>query len=601
MTNSSFSLQPSSFSLAGCLAASGLGVSILFGLLSPEGILHFDDLTHYLYAKWAWQWPAYLLDDWGRPGFTALYFFPAKIGWQSCRLLSAVLTAASAWLAFRVAQRMGLRHAWGVVPLCYAQPLFFQLSQTTLTETALAFYLTLALYLAQRGRWSLSAAILSIGFVTRHEAIIFLPVWVWFAWQDGVGQRKTPPNQKSISKQCGCGTGVSPVDHHGRNARATEVFHRGRDARATGLWRLWPILWAPLVVNGLAILAGMRPAMDRLLEAAPTTQYGYGGWLTFFCRSMEAWGPGVTVLTMTGLGAMWKKARGGGFVVACVVIYFAAQTIIRALGLFDSGGYARFLVAISPLVAIVALVGWQRLWAVEARARRAALILAAASMVLLWLSMEQQLVLFSERGGTVADLPELHRAVPAVRIAAAAVVLLAIVSVIRTFKERAELWHRRLTCGPKWYAAAPVPAALSVLMLLASYSLCHPLWRPVQAEIIDDLRQWLADRGLEEREIISAHVWLDYATGRELPPDRPTVREQLERAPIGTLFAWERQFAGSEDHGLRLKEFTDNDRAFRLIHETNPAPFKKEPYLRIFKKTGAWGPCAAETSRQSHP
>ena len=173
--------------IAVVLAGAGLMTSIAFGLISPEGIYHYDDLTHYLFAKWAWKWPAYLLHSWGRPGFTVLYFLPAELGWWACRVLSAVLTAISALLAFFVARRLGLRHAWAAVLLAYAQPLFFQLSQTTLTETALAFYLMLAVFLAQRGRWALSAAVLSIGLVTRHEAAVFVPLWAWFAWR-----RSTP-------------------------------------------------------------------------------------------------------------------------------------------------------------------------------------------------------------------------------------------------------------------------------------------------------------------------------------------------------------------------------------------------------------------------
>ena len=156
--------------LAAILVSIGLAVSASF--ITREGILHFDDLTHFLFAKWAWTYPAYLLDEWGRPGFTALYFLPAKMGWVWCKLLSAVLTAWSAWFAYRIAQTLKLPHAWAAVPLAYSQPLFFQLAQTTLTETVLAFYLTLAVFLALRHRWSWSAAALSLAFVTRHEAIV---------------------------------------------------------------------------------------------------------------------------------------------------------------------------------------------------------------------------------------------------------------------------------------------------------------------------------------------------------------------------------------------------------------------------------------------
>ena len=297
-------------SLALALATIGFALSAIFALHDPEGIVQFDDLTHYLYAHWAWTWPAYLLDDWGRPGFTALYFLPAALGWTACRILSASLSAATALAAYEIVRTLGLRRAWLVVPLVYVQPLFLQLSQTTLTETPMAFYLTLAVLLALHGRWTASAAILSPAFVTRHEAIIFLPLWLFLAWRD-----RAP------------------------------------------LWRLWPILWAPLAVNLLAPLAGVNAPIARLFEPTPSTQYGRGGWLTFFCRTLEAWGPGVAVLAITGFVATTRR-QGGAIVAATIALYFAAQTIIRALGLYDSGGYARFLVPISPLIAVAALSGW---------------------------------------------------------------------------------------------------------------------------------------------------------------------------------------------------------------------------------------------------
>ena len=514
--------------IAAGLVVLGLAITAACALLSPEGVHQFDDLTHYLYAKWAWRWPAYLLDDWGRPGFTVLYFLPAGLGWPACRILSAVLTAAAAWMAFRIAQMLGLRYAWAVVALAYAQPLFFQLSHTTLTETPLAFYTTAAAYLALRGRWSGSAAVLSLGFVTRHEAIIFLPIWLFFARRQGVS-----------------------------------------------LWRLWPMIWAPLVVNILAWAAGMRPLIERLLEPRPTTQYGFGGWLTFFARSLHAWGPGVMVLAMTGLWSLTRR-RGGAFIAICIAVYFAGQTIVRALGLFDSGGYARFLVPISPWVAIAALSGWLRLWDRDAAVRRVALIVAGCSMVLLWLSMERELVLIAHGRAAGTGLAELATAQKAIQICTGVFITFGFVALVRMRRSSEIPWTTGL-----------VPIGVTAMILLTCYALCRPLAPPPEAPLIENLKRDLALRGLGDREIVSANVWLDYATGRALPPDRPSVREQIERAPIGGLFAWERQFAGSADHKLELDEFLQSP-SFRLVLETPPGPYAEGPYLRVFEKIGVW-------------
>ncbi len=83
--------------MAGALLLVGFALTAACGVLSGDGLLHMDDLTHFLYAKWSWQWPSYLLDEWGRPGFTALYALPAKFGWDACRFLSMILSAAAAW------------------------------------------------------------------------------------------------------------------------------------------------------------------------------------------------------------------------------------------------------------------------------------------------------------------------------------------------------------------------------------------------------------------------------------------------------------------------------------------------------------------------
>lgn len=513
--------------VAVCLVALGLTGSVICATIAPEGVIHFDDVTHYLYAKWAWQWPAYLLDDWGRPGFTTLYFLPAKFGWQTCRWLSAALSAGCAWLAFRIAQTLGLRHAWSVVVLTYVQPLVFQSSQTTLTETPLAFYLTFAAYLALRNRWSWSAAVISLGLVTRHEAIIFLPIWMFFAWR--------------------------------------------RDAN---FWQLWPILWAPAAVNSGAWLLGLPMAIQRMVDPAPSTQYGQGGWLSFFARGLHAWGPGVFVLAMTGL---WKlsRSRDGAFLTTCVAAYFLTQTAIRALGLYASGGYARFLIPISPLVAIAALVGWQRLWQENAVTQRRAAMLAGGTMILLWCALEREILSQQSATDFLVYQSEVNIARWIVRISTIAVTLLALISVLMKPRRR--------------FAKRLLPVGLAGLILFACFVLCRPLKRQSEFGLIDEARQHLTENGLGDREIISANPWIDYVTGRALPPGHLSVREQLEQAPVGTLFAWERKFAASEDHKLRLDEF-EKSPSFRTAYKSRSRQFEEHPYMTVFEKIDHWGP-----------
>ncbi|MEK6642599.1 MAG: hypothetical protein AABZ08_01720 [Planctomycetota bacterium] len=508
------------------LTAIGLVASLIAASLDPLGVLHADDLTHYLFAKEAWRWPTYLLHDWGRPGFTIPYALPAAFSWLACRALSAILSALSAWFAYRIAGGLGLRAAWAVIPLCYLQPLFFKLSQTTLTETPLAFYLTLALYLAQRRKWTLSSTIISLAFITRHEAIIFLPIWLYFARKDRVP-----------------------------------------------LLRLAPILWAPILVNTLAPIFGVGTILTRMIDPASTGQYGHGGWLTYFARSLEASGPGIMVLAMIGIFYQLKPFTRAAMPAACALTYFATQTIIRALGLYDSGGYARFLVPIAPLIAIAALSGWHQLRNPDATTHRRATLLALVSMSLLWLAMERQLILYAMRMDEIAELPEIHYAKLAMRIATAGIAIIALATLARRTKTPSRL----------------LPASLAILTALATWSLSGRLYAPPETQLIRAMNEWRTTHGHSLAPIISASVWIDYLTDRDLPPDRPSVRTQLELAPLGTCFAWEKQFAPTPDHKVPLTDLQHSN-CFELIYQSAPIHGEKEPFIRLYKKIAPWPP-----------
>lgn len=525
--------------LAAILLVLGFGLTVACGRVHPDGLVHFDDLTHYLFAKWAWTWPSYLLNDWGRPGFTIPYFLPAALGWPACKVLSAIMHAAAAWLAYGIAGRFGIRRAWAVIPLCYVQPLFFNLAQTTLTESPMALYVTASVYLALRARWGWSAAVMSLAFITRHEAVILAFPWAWCAWRAGVPLR-----------------------------------------------RGWPLIWAPVAINVAAILAGVQPAIELLFAPRASTQYGRGGWLTFLCRSLEASGPGVMVLAIAGLAPLWRN-RAARLTLAVALTYFLAHTAIRALGLYASGGYARFLVPIAPLVAVAALAGWNRLFDSKATERRRGTVALAAAMLILWASLERQFEIHDRMHDILAEFPQVAQARTAVRLATGLLVATCAAALIADRRGIQRASHEASDARrDHWAMAAPAFVVMS-LIALAAWKLAGPIQPPPEAAIIRDTLTWLHDNGHGEHEIISSNVWIDYVTRRNLPPDRPTVREALAAAPIGALFAWENQFAASEDHRLPLSDF-DDDPSWRLIHQSAPRPGAKSPYLLIFQKISDW-------------
>ncbi len=499
----------------------GFVASAAYAILSTGGY-QLDDLTHFLIAKWAWRHPSFLLFDWGRPGFTIAYFLPSALGWTAARLTTAFICAATAWLAYRIARRMSLPLAWLVPILLYLQPLFFELSFVTLTETALAFYITAAIALAQSNHWSLSAAVLSLTLLTRHESVVFVPVWFVVAWYRGV-----------------------PI------------------------WRLWPVAWAVVAHRLLSPFASPGPFWQRWLDARPTTYYGHGGWFSMFCRSLEAWGPGIAILAICGLPAT-RRRPFGGLVVGSLVVYFATHSVFWALGLYGTGGFPRFLVSVSPLVAIVVADSLSMLFASDDTIRRRTIVAAATVSVALVAAVERQMRL----PGVPFYVPYSHHVQWLVRVLAVTLTLCALAVITR----------------PRDAAPRRIAAPLVLLLLLAAQILA---WRQVVTVLqplpnqraAADALAWLRDHKLSDRPLIYADICLAYARNEPFTPDAPALKPRAQDAKIGSLIAWDPFFAQHALPGPALtQESLDGSPAFRFIYETRPIPNQPEVRIRLYEK-----------------
>src|ERR1041385_8028667 len=88
---------------------------------------------HYLFARWAWTHPEMFVGVWSRPLFTLLYSFPSQLGYPAAKLFSALISIATAWQTWRLAEEMKLNHAPLAIPLLFLQPSFFLICTDTMT------------------------------------------------------------------------------------------------------------------------------------------------------------------------------------------------------------------------------------------------------------------------------------------------------------------------------------------------------------------------------------------------------------------------------------------------------------------------------------
>jgi len=314
--------------LAGVMVvAVAVGAGLI--LLRPEAVHHSDDLVHFQMAAWSFGDPAYLLDAWGRPGFTVLYAAAAQAGWVGAKLFSLGLAAATVWMTALIARELDIERPWLAGLLLWAQPLFFRLSIATLTEIPAAFYLAGALLLFFHGRFAWASLVFGLQFVTRHELIAFAPIWVAALWW-----------------------------------------------RRSSVWSwLWAgaLLPAALVAeNVLSAAFGLDLPASVFGTARANLDYGTGTALAYAAAAAVVFGGVVALLAVVGAFRM-RAIRGLWLIVALAACSLAVQTALRTGNLFATAGYPRFIVTICPLVALLAAAGFDRVkdvpsWANSQRA-----------------------------------------------------------------------------------------------------------------------------------------------------------------------------------------------------------------------------------------
>jgi len=505
----------------------GFGLTAGSGLLS-EGVYHEDDLKHFLSARWSRHDGRYLLDEWSRPGFTVVYALPAMIGsattgWHACRLLSAVLSAATAWVAYRIGRHYRLRHAWVAVPLVYLQPMFTHLSLTTLTETPMTFYLALATWLLLRERPIASAAVIALAPVTRYEGIVLLPIWAV-----ALGRSRAP-------------------------------------------WPAYAAMWWALALQNLLACVYLESIpIKAFFEPAGATGYGTGTPFTFVPRLLLAAGPVVAVLAIMGVGRLTRRP-GGWLVAAGALIYFCTETAIYMGGAYSSGGYTRFLVPITPWLAVLATAGAQPVFLAGRQAiRRRAVLAAGIVLIALWAVCEIEWCWRPPR------IPEnWHLAALVGRAAAAGFIALLAAALHRI--------RRNGRAGPKTVSRRFVTVAAAALLLAPPIWALIPLRLLPRHRIMREAAGELETQTWRQRPLITLNYWLYYWTGRWVPSHFKKWEKTLAEAQAGTLFAWDARFCPDPDFNLRFEELSHNPN-WRQVWAGRAVGGSETPFVVLFER-----------------
>ncbi|MBK9386999.1 MAG: hypothetical protein IPN34_19465 [Planctomycetes bacterium] len=505
------------------LSLAGAALAALVAWLS-ESVYQDDDLTHLQMAAWSCSDPRYLLDSWGRPGFTVLYALPAALGWLPARLFSVLLSACVAWWSYAIARELRVRWAAIVPALVWLQPLFFTLSTTTLTETALAFYLTLAFRLLQQRRFTASAALISLAMLTRHEAVLLTGLW-------GLAFLRERPR-----------------------------------------WSAWLALgWAPLAHNLLALAFLGRAPVQAFFEPKPTTIYGSGEWLTMWLHAHVAFSSALLLAACAGALALARR-RGALLWIASGALWLAAHSLIFRFGLFASAGYPRFLVPIAGIVGVAAAVGLERTTRLMHLPRRSALASSASRGVATGCALFALLTV----GGAATALPVWIEWARAALLLATALLLVLAIAMVGGRAGAYRAWlvlFGILACmqlGVLWFGRPPL-----------GHFLPHA-FAPDQL-VLRDAASWMRRERPQAPGWISASPWAEVFLGGERSWSGPSLAERARALPRGGLFLWDAKYAPLMSPAHTREELLASG-AWREIHTGEATTEFSGPFACVLEK-----------------
>jgi hypothetical protein len=547
------------------LAVAFFLLTVLLGLLS-DGAYHDDDLAHFQMARWARWFPEYLLHFWGRPGATVpmaavAWIGDASVGWHAARILSALVTAAAALIAASLAARLGLRRPWLVVLACYLQPFNTLLASTTLTENYAALCLVLAVAAFHRGRPILGSLVFSLVLVTRHEAIALWPVWaiaVVTCRPRSVGPPWPTTDVDSRSRMWPTETpNASP-----RGACPLLPCSRRHLALAASVA-------APLLHNLLfRVFLGDWPVRMFFLPRG-STEFVPAGILSYVPQALLAVPPVIAALALIGTPSMLRRSRW--LIPALCAVFFLTHAASKAFGLFASGGYARFMATVAPLIAILATAGVGRM-ADAIRRRR--------NVSWLWLV---------HIGVWLLGLLALE-----IEVATGRTVLQGVFS-IQVIRICVAMFLLILAMG--WAVSAAWPnmppdmrlgsaAAVLHLVLLGSLLQCYQVVRPLklndQARQIRQVLTWLKSQNLDSEPIFSANPWVAYFEDWVEMPRVHKGPALLASMPVGSVVIWDSIYSPSDFHRLPLRSIA-GDPAYKELRRFHCAG-GRDLKVRVFRK-----------------
>jgi glycosyltransferase involved in cell wall biosynthesis len=155
-------------------------LGVVFGIiswLSKDSYGGGDDLHHYRLSRYAFDYPRFFFDHWGKPVFTLLSAPFSQMGYLGAKFYNLLAALLAAFFSWRLAIMQKLDNAWMAIPFVLFAPVFAALIPSAMTEITGAFFLAFGFWLYFRKNYVWAAVAISFLPFVRTEGMFILPLF----------------------------------------------------------------------------------------------------------------------------------------------------------------------------------------------------------------------------------------------------------------------------------------------------------------------------------------------------------------------------------------------------------------------------------------
>lgn len=296
-------------------------IYFIFSIFS-EGFYQQDEAAHYLNMRRFWYDPNIILGNWAKPGYKLITAPVALLGRDALIIFNSLISAFCCYVAYRLSEEVGAKAPVLAVLLLFLQPFWLQLSFRNYSELLSALILAIAILYQYRNKYWIAALCLSYLVLIRQEAYL---LFIFYGFYLLINRKYKPLLLLFIFP----------------------LFHN---------------FWGMYVTGDPLYL------INSVLGFSSTAQDAYPrqGFIHYFKMSLTIFGgPSLTFfLVYLVTNFLNKQKKWHWFILGPLLIYFLAH-VLFSIQYFkigpSTGGNLRYLIVISPLVAVLGGLALERL------------------------------------------------------------------------------------------------------------------------------------------------------------------------------------------------------------------------------------------------